>query len=112
MNALNITQAERYIWQRQAAMALVRLLDKHRDLPSIVWTVGTGSNLMGRINGLQPAATARAVFDAWAAALKLDERPEDAQLGLTYRRARARRDSVNIALVADLILDEAEEASR
>lgn len=108
MSPLNITQAERYIWQRRAAAALVRLLDEHRDLPSIVWTVGTGAVLMGRVNGLQPAAEARAQFQAWTAALALDERTTHA---MTYLVAHTRRDSVDIGLRADLILDP-EEAQR
>src|SRR5690606_26865935 len=106
MSFSDITQVDRYIWQRQAARMLLQILDEHRDLPTIVWMVGTGSNLTGRVSGLQPVATARAQFDAWATALELDERREDIQSGLTYRRARASRDSVNIALVADLIHDE------
>jgi len=112
VTALNITQAERYIWQRRAAAALVALLDKHRHLPAITWTVGTGSVLMGRVNGLQPAASARAVFDAWTAALAIDERREHTSHAMTYLVAHTRRDSVDIGLQANLILDEAEETQR
>lgn len=103
MNAFSITQAERYIWQRQAAVALVRLLDEHRDLPVIAWTVGSaGSVLMGRVNGFQPAATAWAVFETWAAALALDERREHSNRTTIYLVAHTRRDSVTIGLHADL----------
>lgn len=113
MTALNITQAERNLWQRRAAAALARLLDEHRDLPVITWTVGpAGSVLMGRVNGLQPAASARAQFEAWTAALAPDERREHTHLALTCLTARARRDSVTIALQADLILDDTEQAQR
>lgn len=107
MSFLDITQADHYIWQRRAAAALVRLLDEHRDLPVIVWTVGSaGSVLVGRVNGLQPAATARAVFDTWTAALALEEYREHTHLALTYLSAQARRDSVTIVVHADLILDD------
>jgi hypothetical protein len=105
VTALNISQAERNAWQRRAAAALVGLLDEHRDLPVITWTVGpAGSVLVGRVNGLQPSATARAVFDAWTAALGLDERRERTHLTLTYLSAQARHDSVTILVLADLIL--------
>jgi hypothetical protein len=104
---LDITQADHYIWQRRAAAALVRLLDEHRDLPVITWTVGpAGSVLVGRVNGLQPAAMARAVFDAWTAALALSQRRERTDLAPTHLSAQARRDSVTVVLLADLILDD------
>ncbi len=107
MTSLTITQAERNGWQRRAAAALVRLLDEHRELPVIAWTVGpAGPILVGRVNGLQPTATARAVFNTWTAALALSEYQERTHLALTYLSAQARRDSVTIVLQADLILDD------
>lgn len=107
MTGLNITQAERNGWQRRAAAALARLLDEHRELPVIAWTVGsTGSVLVGRVNGLQPSATARAVFDAWTTALALGEYREHTHLALTCLSAQVRRDSVTIVLQADLIVDD------
>jgi len=115
VSSLNITQAERYIWQRRAAAALARLLDEHRHLPAITWTVGpAGSVLMGRVNGLQPAAQARAVFEAWTAALAIDERREHTNHAVTCLVAHTRRDSVDIGLRADLIGDDSlgEEAQR
>jgi hypothetical protein len=109
VTGLSITQADRNIWQRRAAMMLVRLLDEHRDLPVIAWTVGSvGSVLLGRVNGLQPAATARAVFETWVAALALDERREHSNRTMVYLVASARRDSVTIGLHADLTLDDGE----
>jgi hypothetical protein len=107
VTALNITQAERNGWQRRAVATLVRLLNEHRELPVIAWTVGpAGSVLVGRVNGLQPSGTARAVFDTWTTALALDEYREHTHLTLTHLSARARRDSVTIVLHADLIVDE------
>jgi hypothetical protein len=107
VTGLDIAHAERNGWQRRAAAALVRLLDEHRELPVIAWTVGpAGSVLVGRVNGLQPTATARAVFDAWTNALTPSEVREHAHLALTYLSAQARRDSVTIVLQADLILDD------
>jgi hypothetical protein len=105
VSILDITQADHYIWQRRAAAALVRLLDKHRDLPPIVWRVGTGANLVGQINGLQPATTARAEFEAWTDALKLDQHRECGD-AVTYLVARTRRDGVTLAILADLIHDD------
>jgi hypothetical protein len=105
VTALKITQAERSGWQRRAAATLVRLLDEHRELPVIAWTVGpAGPVLVGRVNGLQHSATARAVFDTWTAALALDERREHTHLTLTYLSAQTRCGSVTIVLQADLIL--------
>jgi hypothetical protein len=52
------------------------------------------------------------VFDVWTAALALDERREHTHLALTCLTARAVRDSVTIALRADLILDDTEQARR
>lgn len=113
MTALTITQAERNGWQRRAAAALVRLLEEHSDLPVIAWTVGSaGSVLAGRVNGLQPPATARADFDAWTDALALDERREHTHLALTYLSAQARRDSVTVVLLADLILGDEDGGRR
>jgi hypothetical protein len=107
VSVLAFTQADDYLWQRRAAAALVGLLDEHRDLPVIAWTVGSaGSVLVGRVNGLQPAATARAVFDAWTAALALSQRWERTDLALTHLSARSRHESVTVVLLADLILDE------
>ena len=111
MTGLNITQAERSGWQHRAATALVRLLDKHRELPVIAWTVGpAGSVLVGRVNGLQPTATARAVFDAWTAALALGEYREHTHIALTCLSAQVHRDSVTIVLQADLVVDDGDRA--
>ena len=107
MTGLSITQAERNGWQRWAVAALVRLLDEHRELPVIAWTVGpAGSVLVGRVNGLQPPVMARAVFDAWTTALALGEFREHTHLALTCLSAQAHRASVTIVLRADLILDD------
>jgi hypothetical protein len=105
---LEITQTDRYIWQRRAAALLVKLLDEHRDLPPIAWMVGTGSQLVGRVSGLQPAATARAEFEAWADALELGKRHEYGD-AVTHLSARTRRDSVDLAVMADLIHNDDEE---
>jgi hypothetical protein len=111
VTGLSITQVERNGWQRCAAAVLVRLLDKHRELPVIAWTVGpAGSVLVGRVNGLQPTATARAVFDAWTAALALGEYREHTHLALTCLSAQVRRDSVTIVLQADLVVDDGDQA--
>jgi hypothetical protein len=106
VTTLTITQAERSAWQRRAAAALVYLLAEHGDLPVIAWTVGpAGSVLVGRVNGLQPSATVRTVFDAWTAALQGEHR-EHTHAALTSLSAQARRGSVTIMLQADLIVDE------
>ena len=107
MTGLRITQAERNLWQRRAAVELVRILQEHRDLPVIAWTVGTaGSVLVGHVNGLRPAAMARASFDAWTVALAVTQRREYSDLALTCLTAKVRRDNVDIVIRVDLLLDE------
>ena len=45
-----ITQADQARWQRRAAAELAAILDGHRDLPCIAWTVGpAGSVLAGQV---------------------------------------------------------------
>ena len=110
MNIFEVTQVDRYIWQRRAAALLVQLLDENRDLPAIAWTVGTPSKLVGRVSGLQPAAAARAEFEAWADALGLDQRREYGN-AVTYLAAHTHRDGVALGIVVNLIHDD-EEASR
>ena len=57
--------------------------------------------LAGRVSGLVPAGQVRDVFDAWRAALALEEHRED-QLGggTTWLHAAARRHQVKVRLTA------------
>lgn len=71
-----ITDAEQALWQRRAAAQLAAILQAHPDLPPIAWTVGSaGSTLTGHINGLDPAMSAQAAFEAWRQALPLADQP-------------------------------------
>jgi hypothetical protein len=64
-----ITHAERAGWQRLAANTLVAILDEHRSLPRVSWTVAaTGCTLVGAV-GHGDAAGVRTTFDGWCAAL-------------------------------------------
>jgi len=112
VSLFEITQAERNCWQRRAAAELTRILQAHRDLPPIAWTVGpAGSNLVGHINGLAPAAIVRATFGAWRVALALGEHAEIASRGGTaYLRAVASREGVHLALTATVLDDEDKDA--
>jgi hypothetical protein len=106
--APGILQADRARWQRQAAGELARILDAHPGLPAIAWTVGAaGSVLAGRVNGLAPAGQVRDVFDAWRAALALEEHREH-QLGggATWLHAAARRHQVRVRLTATVFAGE------
>jgi hypothetical protein len=97
-----ISQGERALWQRRAAAELAAILDAHRDLPCITWTVGpAGSVLAGQVNGLAPAARVRETFGAWRLALALEEEREH-QLGAGTRwlHAAARRHQVKVRLTA------------
>jgi hypothetical protein len=97
-----ITHAERAGWQRRAAAELAAILDTHRDLPVIAWTVGpVGASLIGRINGLAPAEQVRASFDAWRAALAICEHTQTpAGSGIAYLHAVTRRNRVRVGLTA------------
>jgi len=100
--ALEIIQADQARWQRQAAGELARVLDAHPGLPAIAWTVGpAGCVLTGQVNGLAPPGQVRDVFDAWRAALALEEHREH-QLGsgATWLHAAARRHHVRVRLTA------------
>lgn len=101
---LQITQADRARWQRQAAGELARILDAHPQLPAIAWTVGpSGCLLAGRINGLAPPGQVRAAFTAWRAALTLeDHREQPAGGGTVHLHAAACRDGVKVRVTATI----------
>lgn len=102
MSMLGISHAERAAWQRRAAAELARILDAHRDLPLITWTVGAaGSVLVGRAD-----SRSRVSFDAWRGALALVEHHEHTSGTVTSLSAKVYRNSVRVVLLADL-LDEA-----
>jgi hypothetical protein len=109
--ALEITQADRARWQRQAARELARILDACRDLPCIAWTVGpAGCVLAGRISGLAPARQVRDVFDAWRAALALaEDRGQASGAGTVFLHAAARRHGVKIRLTATVFSEQGED---
>jgi hypothetical protein len=106
-----VIQADRARWQRGAAAELAAVLDAHPGLPAIAWTVGpAGCVLVGRVNGLAPAGQVRDVFDAWRAALALEEYREH-QLGggATWLHAAARRDLVRVRLTATVFAGEEDD---
>jgi hypothetical protein len=105
-----ITHAQRVGWQRRAARELAAILDAHRDLPSITWTVGAaGCALVGHISGLAPAAEVRAAFELWRVALMLTERSEaSCGGGRTSLRAAADRHRVRVRLTATVVDDQDE----
>jgi hypothetical protein len=109
--ALEIIQADRARWQRQAAGELAAILDAHPGLPAIAWTVGpAGCVLAGRVNGLAPAGQVRDVFDAWRAALALEEhRERHLGGGTTWLHAAARRHQVRVRLTATVFAGEEDD---
>lgn len=108
-----VSQGERALWQRRAAAELTAILDAHRDLPVITWTVGpAGSVLAGQVSGLAPAARVRGVFTAWREALALTEDPgQQMSGGTTWLHAAARRHQVTVRLTAT-VFDEGPEAGQ
>lgn len=103
----DVTHAQRAAWLRRAAAELARILDEHRGLPLITWTVGAaGSVLVGQVGTLRPPE-ARAGLDAWRVALALAEHHEHAADAVTYLSAKGDRNSVRVVLLADLLDDAA-----
>lgn len=103
MTTFGITQRERAGWQRRAAAELTAVLDAHRDLSVITWTVGpVGATLVGHVTG--PVGTrVREDFEAWAAALTLDEhRRTPGGTGSVFLRAATSRNNVRLGLTATL----------
>jgi hypothetical protein len=100
--AVQIAQADRARWQRQAASELCRILEECAGLPPVAWTVGpAGCLLAGRISGLAPAGQVRAAFTAWRAALALEDHREQPGGGGTVRlHAAARRGGVKVRVTA------------
>jgi len=104
------THGERAAWQRRAGGELAAILQTHRGLPIITWTVGSaGATLVGQVSGLAPAAEVRATFEAWRAALMLTERTEVAsRAGIVYLRSVALRNRIQVGLTATVLNDEGE----
>jgi hypothetical protein len=99
-----ITQGEQSGWQRRAAAELAVILDAHRDLPVIAWTVGpAGSTLAGRVDALDSEEQVRAVFHCWRSALVMAEHSETVVWsGTCYLRAMGWRARVRLALTASI----------
>jgi hypothetical protein len=89
---------------RQAAAVLVRVLDEHRGLPVLTWTV-TPDVLQGHADvcDLDPGR-GRRVFTGWAQALPASEGPDPAPVlevsGVTRLRAVRRVHGVPVVLTA------------
>jgi hypothetical protein len=109
--ALEIIQADRARWQRQAAGELAAILDAHPGLPAIAWTAGpAGCVLAGRVNGLARAGQVRDVSGAWRAALALAEyRGHQLGGGTTWLHAAARRHQVRAGLTAAVFAGEEDD---
>ncbi len=103
-----IGQGERARWQRRAAAELASILHAHQDLPAIAWTVGpAGPVLIGKVNGLAPAAQVREVFTAWRLALALQEGPgHQLSGGVIWLHAATRRNQVRVRLTATVFDEE------
>ena len=109
--ALEIIQADRARWQRQAAGELAAILDAHPGLAAIAWTVGpAGCVLAGRVNGLARAGQVRDVSGVWRAALALEEYREH-QLGggTTWLHAATRRHQARVRLTAAVFAGEEDD---
>jgi hypothetical protein len=106
-----ITHGEQAAWQRRAGGELAAILQTHRDLPIIAWTVGSaGATLVGQVNGLAPAVEVRATFEVWRSALMATERAEvTSGGGAVYLRATVHRNQVHVGLTATILDDRCED---
>jgi hypothetical protein len=102
VTSFEITQAERAGWQRRAVRELTAILDAHRELPVIAWTVASaGATVVGHISGPVPAEQIRQVFHAWRVALTFVEHSEvTAGAGSTHLHAATHRNRVQVRLTA------------
>lgn len=110
MTGLEITHGQRAGWQRRAAAELAAILDAHRDLPIIGWSLAAaGSSLVGHISG---TTQARATFDAWRAALMLNAHNQViCGDGTALLSAAAERNRVRVRLSATVIGDQPGQVS-
>lgn len=108
MTPFEITHGQRAGWQRRAAGELAAILDAHRDLPIITWTLASaGSSVVGQVSGPAPADQLRGVFDAWRVALMLSTHREvTVGDGTVFLRATTDRNRVRVTLSATLMPDE------
>jgi hypothetical protein len=98
----NVSQADRWGWQRKAVRALADILDAHPDLPPIAWTIGPTGSLAGQVNGLAPAEEVRATFTAWQRALCLENVREVPirDTGITSLSGKAYHGTIHVAILA------------
>ena len=99
-----LTDAARGRLLRQAAVVLVRVLDEHRDLPVLTWTV-TPDVLQAHADVCDfDRGRDRRVFTVWAAALPASEGCDTAPVlddaGVTRLRAVRRVYGVPVVLTA------------
>jgi hypothetical protein len=106
-----ITQGQRAGWQRRAAAELAAILDAHRDLPAIAWTVGpAGATVVGCVHGLAGAGRVRDMFHTWRSALAFVEHGETVSVaGTAFLRASVTRNCVLLVLTAT-VFDRDDEA--
>ena len=102
MTNFEVTHAERCRWQRRAARELIAILDAHRELPVIAWTVASaGATVLGHVSGPVPAGQIRQAFHAWRTALTLVESGQVISgAGSTYLHAATHRNRVQVRLTA------------
>jgi hypothetical protein len=94
------TPADRARWQRQSAHTLARVLDAHRHLPVLVWTV-TAAGISARVLVVEAMHSALDQFTAWTTALGLNPRRHDTpDLNRTYLHARGEIAGTRITITA------------
>jgi len=109
----SVTQADRSMWQRQAAETLVCIACWHRDLPAIHWSVTRNGGLTGQVTGQpSPTATAKA-FGWWHKTLGLGNYRHVAAgtIGFAHVRAQGNFGLVRVTLAATVAVTQGARAA-
>lgn len=101
----DITEADRYRWQRVAINRLTNLLRvaPEYDLPALTWTVDPTGGLTGAVAG--PDQSRRVAFDLWAATIGANRRtetPDPSGVTRLYAAAIDVFGRANVAITATL----------
>ena len=100
---LGITQADRGMWQRQAAAMLEHLVRRHACLPALNWYLTWVGNLRGYAGNEVTPGEARTMFAAWSTALGLgDQRELPGPGSLVRAHGRVRWGSVAVSVTASV----------
>jgi hypothetical protein len=107
----SVTQADRSVWQRQAAGTLCAIVVRHCSLPAIRWSVTRTGSVCGQVIGQASPHATVATFARWREALRFGDYTESlGASGIAHLRARADWGLVRITLAANAAVGEGADA--